>query len=74
MTKYLDVHDTIDMEIYREITNRCCMCGELTFSRWGYCRPCYFEEAGYNQKYTNKSADDDVKRAYKEAADWKPVL
>jgi hypothetical protein len=73
-TKYLDVHDTIDMAIYKEITNRCDVCGELTLSMWSYCRPCYFEVAGYNEKYTKEDAEIEVKRSYKEANEWTPGL
>jgi hypothetical protein len=74
MTKYLDVHDTIDETIYKEITNRCDICKELTLSQWSYCRPCFFQLAGYNDKYTKKSAQDDMKRSYKEANNWTPGL
>ena len=75
MIKYLDVHDTIDQTIYKEITNRCDVCGDLTLSIWSYCRPCYFEVAGYNEKYSKtQDADKMVKNAYKEANNWAPGL
>ena len=75
MTEYLDVHDTIDKEIYREITTRCGECGELTLSFHQYCRPCYFEVMGYNEKY-NKKADveQNIKQDWKKAQNWEPGL